>query len=706
MLFIRRRRILVLAACLTVPFLTGPAAGQKRTASTPAKGEKPEQAAAKPPQKTKPVVNPLDPELREAIKSAPNASEWPNSNAARILDLVNVEMKPDGTVVADYRTTLKLFNERARNLAEVSLPYNASYQTLSVTKARTIKKDGRVIEVSPSEIRVTSPYSDYALYDDSVVVGFSMPGVEDDCIIDYSWRETTKPLLMPGQFWDFWAFTGSEPVTISRYVLKAPATKNINFRVYNDNSIKPAIVTTPDGKNKLYTWKLEHIKPIEVEPSMPAMREVHVWMEVSTLSSWQDISGWFWKLARPQAVATDPMRKTVESVIASKRTDREKAAAIYDWVANRVRYVGLEFGLSAFKPHAAPDVYDKLYGDCKDKALLLVTMLNLAGIKAHPVLLHTDDRKQTEAQLPTLNAFDHCIALAEVDGVDVWLDATAETCAYGDIPEADRGSQGLVVKDGKAQFSTIPRYVAEENGIDSTTKVALKQDGSASVKVQLDMRGEAAQQLRSYVRGITPEQRKQAAQAMAQSYTVGGIVTDYSLPDGIDKTGPYVMKLSVSAPNRTRRTKNLLILPLGGISGGSSRSNPFVKEDRIWPIVVEEAGLQKTETVISLPDGCIVEDTPPDLNIVAPLHNYQRTVAVSPDGRTVTVRTTSTSKPGRIPPSDYLQVKGYYDKVLNAAEDVIVIRKLPLSPKEVSTPGDETPIPGRIPERGQIKIKP
>ena len=56
-----------------------------------------------------------------------------------------------------------------------------------------------VVNVKPDDIRVSSPYSDFALYDDSVVVGFSMPGIEDDCIIDYTWREVTKPILMPGR---------------------------------------------------------------------------------------------------------------------------------------------------------------------------------------------------------------------------------------------------------------------------------------------------------------------------------------------------------------------------------------------------------------------------------------------------------------------------------------------------------------------------
>jgi len=40
------------------------------------------------------------------------------------------------------------------------------------------------------------------MYDDAQGVGFSMPAIEDDCVIDYTWEEITRPLLMPGQFLD------------------------------------------------------------------------------------------------------------------------------------------------------------------------------------------------------------------------------------------------------------------------------------------------------------------------------------------------------------------------------------------------------------------------------------------------------------------------------------------------------------------------
>src|SRR5690349_21417705 len=111
-------------------------------ASPPKKAQKPALSA-----KPAPAANALDSEISAAIASAPTGSQWPNSNYARLLDIGNITVKSDGTVIAKYRTTYKLFNERARDLAEVNLPYNSSYQDIHVLSARTIRKDGTIVEV-------------------------------------------------------------------------------------------------------------------------------------------------------------------------------------------------------------------------------------------------------------------------------------------------------------------------------------------------------------------------------------------------------------------------------------------------------------------------------------------------------------------------------------------------------------------------------
>src|SRR5207247_3272704 len=104
-----------------------------------------------------------DPEIQSAITAAPAASRWPEQNYILLRDVGKMTVKPDGTVVSEYRVIYKLFNERARGLAEVNIPYNASYESVHVIHARTIQKSGRLIDVKPGDMRTGSTYSDYPL---------------------------------------------------------------------------------------------------------------------------------------------------------------------------------------------------------------------------------------------------------------------------------------------------------------------------------------------------------------------------------------------------------------------------------------------------------------------------------------------------------------------------------------------------------------
>ena len=592
----------------------------------------------------------IDTELRGAIERAPRATVWPNENFASILDTADVTVKPDGTTVATYRLTYKLFNERARDLAEVSLPYNSSYQTLEVLRARTIKKNGQVMPVRPEDIRTDSPYSEYLMYDDSKAVGFSMPGIDDDCVIDYAWRVTTKPML-PGHFSEDWTFSQTHPVSLSRMALHVPANKQFASRIYNNDKLKAAVTTAPDG-TKTYVWEMRDIPPIEPEPNMPDQEEVQTWLAVTSLTDWQQMAHWYSGLIRPQVVPDASIKQTVERLIAGKKTDEEKARALYDYVANRVRYVGLEFGISAFKPHAAKAVQEKLYGDCKDKATLLITMLKLTGIKAWPVLLHTENRSAIHDHLPSLDSFDHCIAQAEIQGKHYWLDATAEACSFGDVPDGDRGSDALVIQDGGGRFEVIPPYTEQDNTVESVNNVIVRQDRSALMEIEVTMHGAPAQEWRGYARTLTPERRQQMVKQMVPP---GGTLKSFAVPDGQDKSGPFVLKLTIEVPRLARKTGNLLLVSTPSVMGSSMR-NPYTKETRVWPVVNKESFSTRLQTTFVLPEGYTIEEAPETTKIDGPLTDYSYSVQRGTDGRTITTTSVRTIKSGRIPPTDYSKI--------------------------------------------------
>ena len=111
---------------------------------------------------------------------------------------------------------------------------------------------------------------------------------------------------------------------------------------------------------------------------------------VSTLPDWAAVSKWYWDLSQPHLDATTPeMKQKVKELTAGAQTDMDKIKALFYFVSNKIRYMGItpEKDRPGFEPHDVCITFDKKYGVCRDKAALLVSMLRLAGLNAYPVLV-------------------------------------------------------------------------------------------------------------------------------------------------------------------------------------------------------------------------------------------------------------------------------------------------------------------------------
>jgi hypothetical protein len=86
-------------------------------------------------------------------------------------------------------------------------------------------------------------------------------------------------------------------------------------------------------------------------------------------------------------------------------------------------------------------------GSSAEINLLLVNMLQRAGIKADPLLVRTNDLGAPETMYPIRNQFNHVIAVAEIYGTQLLLDATSETPDVRKLNKKDIGTQGWIVRE-------------------------------------------------------------------------------------------------------------------------------------------------------------------------------------------------------------------------------------------------------------------
>jgi len=611
-----------------------------------------------------------DAEVNALLESAPPSSDYPNAGFIRLIDEAKYVIKPDGSWVVTTHVAAKICNERGRSVANVHLRYNSAFEKVRILHARTIKKDGTVIEVKPESIVEVTPYSSYPMYSSVKAKVMIMPAIEDDCIIDYQWMVSGKQRIMPSHFWTSWCYQSEEPTIFSRFTVELPANRRF-AHISHNTDIAPQVTSSESRKTKTYVWEGRNFPEVGPEPQMPSISEICPWFELSSVISWDEVAAWYWKLVEPQMKPAPEVEQAVAELIKGRETDAEKAKTIFYWVEDRIRYVGLEFGAGAYEPHSAEEVFNNRYGDCKDQATLLVTMLNAAGIKAYPALVPLGFRGQTSKRLPSPGIFDHAIAVAEIDGKRVWLDTTAEVCPFGDLPEMDRGREVLVVKETRGEFVKTPDYTADENGSSQTVAIKLKPDGGIAASVVWTSRGSTDLTARATYKYARPSKIREGFEASVTSITPGAKLNNFYVSDPAIRDQSLKITYDFEAAGWANRTGKFLIfrpsLHQSVLSG-----TPFSKPDRKYDICFSGTSSSTSLTEISLPDGFKVEEMPQNVSLKADFGTYDMTYDLN--GEVLKVTEKLVRRSARVPAGRYQEVRKFYEGAIQAQKQQVVLR--------------------------------
>ncbi len=237
----------------------------------------------------------------------------------------------------------------------------------------------------------------------------------------------------------------------------APDNRPIQWRQY---ASAPAPVVTGQGAWREWLWDLNGTTPVQIDSTLPSWFRPLPEVVFSEYQSWAEVAQWACLLypEQPPPAAVTPLLETWRQAA----TDDERICAALTFVQEEVRYLGLELGAGSHRPSLPDVVLQRRFGDCKDKAFLLCTLLRAMGYDAAPALVHSSLRQAVTNELPSPNAFNHVIVRVLFGGETEWVDPTARyqrgRLACRSLPPY---GQALVVASGTAGFSTVARPRAQ-----------------------------------------------------------------------------------------------------------------------------------------------------------------------------------------------------------------------------------------------------
>ena len=485
-------------------------------------------------------------QIEGLLADAPQADDYPDSGAVVLWETEVMNVNEDSSYIYSTRRIVKIFNDTGHKFGKVSIPYTRGNDDITIHHARTLTPDGRVVDLDQRRIvkNIPPPSAvEAGLFVDARLMHFSMPEMSDDCIIDYAYSSNNRGHLMQGEFWHQVYFQTSVPVLHYRFTIHAPKKKTVYYQINSQPPSAPLAGVQGEGEptitetryTRTYTFEMRDIPPLRKEAFMPAVEDLAYSINITSLDSWDKLMEWYGTLIREQDYVTPEIEQKTKALLRGAWSRKEKIKRLYEYVATNIDYVGIELGIWAIKPHSAPEIFKEGYGDCKDKTTLLSTMLSAVGIQSYPVLISAGESSRVIREIPSLAYFNHMILAVEEndDGGLIWLDATAETCAFGDLPASDQDRWALIVnpdflmkeretmdqgptsnseKIGGMQgrlyrFAKSPTIGAAVNLKSVETRIQVEDDLSVEVTQTLTVTGAFNTKLRSQLKYINPDEQ-------------------------------------------------------------------------------------------------------------------------------------------------------------------------------------------------------
>jgi len=567
----------------------------------------------------------LSPErLLTAARSTDESQALPEGSAVEILFQSTVfSFRENGAAAFSRHEVYRILTSEGAELwNEISIDYSPWYQGRPTLRARVITPAGRVHTLDPDTISEISLESDMPdVYQDRRRLVAPLPAVEKGAVV-----ETLVELRDDAPLFDAGTvhrvpLASPVPMRLVRVTVDRPESLPLRHLVAQPVGADPAsrpepTVARADGRIR-EVFEARPDETIGYRPvGLPPEETHYPYVAFTTGRSWQEVARAYHGIVDRQVEASDLGNVDVPGE--ELPSQWEQIAARVAWMQSAVRYTGINLGEAAIVPRPPAQTLARRYGDCKDKATLLVAALRELGIPAYVALLRAGSPDDIDPEMPGLGAggFDHVIVY--VPGTPaLWIDATDPYSALGELPAADQGRLALIASPNTERLIRTPVTGADDNRISETREVFLPELGKGRVVETSELHGAAARELRGYWATTTEEEIVDSLAAYAEGEYGTASATGVEHTPADDLSGPVTSRLEVeeAAWAVTDLVQGLVAIPRTSLLQRMPYAafwQPEEGEERPSDFVVDEPHSVTWQYRIHVPEGFAPRELPED----------------------------------------------------------------------------------------------
>ena len=367
------------------------------------------------------------------------------------------------------------------------------------------------------------------------------------------------------------------------------------------------------GRVRVVGEGLPAVEPPPLAPgdaaSAPVLR--YGWDGVGT---WDAVARWYQSLLEGLGSGPSPgVAAQARRLTEGLSTPRQRLDALLSHAAGKVRYVAVEMGIGGWVPSPPPETLGRGWGDCKDKSLLLVEMLGVAGIEAHPALILSGRSERIDRDFPSPGQFNHAIVAVPVEGQDVaveavdpvaggflFLDPTDEDGTSRWLSPPVQDQEALVVAGERSALVRTPglfRHDLRELRVD----LDLDAEGGAAGSATLVLAGRYGDRFRKLLSGIAADRAEETVRSVMTGLLPGVDLTNIGWGDETGDGAPRtLLSARVALPGLVQGEGARRSFHLPGIS--ATPELDALDPERTVPVVVSPGTVHESWR-LKLPAG-------------------------------------------------------------------------------------------------------
>ena len=628
------------------------------------------------------------PSWMHALVNAPLPAYDEKADAVLLYSETNVTVLSTDKIRTQVREAYKILRPNGREHGFVAVNFHPQRKIKSL-HGWCIPAQGKDYEVKDKDAVDRALSGGGELVDDVKYRVLQIPAAEPGNIVGYEYEVEELPFHLQ----DIWRFQEPDPVRESHYSLQLPASWEFKFSWLNYPEAKPV-----ESGNNLWRWTVNDVKGVRREPEMPPVSGVVGQMVVSFFppggravngfAAWDDIGKWYGSLATGRLDASPEIKQQVAALTASKSDQLQKMQALAQFVQHDIRYVAIELGIGGWQPHAAPDVFSHHYGDCKDKATLMRSMLREIGVDSYYVVINSN-RGAVTRDMPAHDGFNHVITAIQLPGsvTDpsliatlqhpklgriLFFDPTNELMPFGQIGGYLQANYGLLVTPDGGELIGLPQQPSAMNSIERTGTLTLDPSGTLRGDVKEVRLGDRASSERWSLRTVTKDTDKiKPIEALLSGSLSTYRITKATVINQTLTDQPFGFNYSFESASYAKNAGDLLLVR-PRVLGVKAQGFLETKEPRKFPVEFEGPSRDTDKFEITIPPGYEVDDLPPAVDADYSFASYHSKTEVK--GNVIGYSRTFEVKELSVPVDKTEELRKFYRIIAGDERNTVVLK--------------------------------